>query len=231
MKGKAMCRSLGRFLDFICLFSLLLCLFAVFAGAGCRTLVSKKTPEPGRKWICDHVADEVMLGGDYEAGISLHERFLEKEPENALALYHLGYAYGQIGEHLREVSYYEKAIVLGFREEGMFFNMGMTYCEIGQAEKATSAFKEALKINPGSADNHFGLGMAYHITVTNGLAEEELLKAIEIDPRHADARLLLSLLYADWGELQKAAGQLRKVLEIDPTNDRARKFLERIEKE
>jgi len=215
----------------ISLCGLMFSLSAVCVGAGCSKVLSGKSAEPVKGWTCDKEADEAMKRNDYEAGISLHERFLEKEPENALALYHLGYAYGQIGEHLREVSYYEKAIALGFREEGMFFNMGMTCCEIGQAEKATSAFKEALKINPGSADNHFGLGMAYHITVTNGLAEEELLKAIEIDPRHADARLLLSLLYADWGELQKAAGQLRKVLEIDPTNDRARKFLERIEKE
>ncbi len=215
----------------ISLCGLMFSLSAVCVGAGCSKVLSGKSAEPVKGWTCNKEADEAMKRNDYEAGISLHERFLEKEPENALALYHLGYAYGQIGEHLREVSYYEKAIALGFREEGMFFNMGMTYCEIGKAEKATSAFKEALRINPGSADNHFGLGMAYHITVTNGLAEEELLKAIEIDPRHADARLLLSLLYADWGELQKAADQLRRVLEIDPTNDRARKFLERIEKE
>ena len=215
----------------VSLCGLMFSLSAVCVGAGCSKVLSGKSAEPVKGWTCNKEADEAMKRNDYEAGISLHERFLEKEPENALALYHLGYAYGQIGEHLREVSYYEKAIALGFREEGMFFNMGMTYCEIGKAEKATSAFKEALRINPGSADNHFGLGMAYHITVTNGLAEEELLKAIEIDPRHADARLLLSLLYADWGELQKAADQLRRVLEIDPTNDRARKFLERIEKE
>ena len=222
-------RKAFRHWTFLC--SLAFALSAVCAGSGCSKVLSGKSAEPVKGWTCDKEADEAMKRNDYEAGISLHERFLEKEPENALALYHLGYAYGQIGEHLREVSYYEKAIALGFTEEGMFFNMGMTYCELGKVEKATSAFKEALKINPGSANNHFGLGMAYHITVTNGLAEEELLKAIEIDPRHADARLLLSLLYADWGELQKAAGQLRRVLEIDPTNDRARKFLERIEKE
>ncbi len=215
----------------VSLCGLMFSLSAVCVGAGCSKVLSEKSAEPVKGWTCDKEADEAMKRNDYESGIILHQRFLEKEPKNALVLYHLGYAYGQIGEHLREVSYYEKAMALGFREEGMFFNMGMTYCEIGKAEKATSAFKEALRINPGSADNHFGLGMAYHITVTNGLAEEELLKAIEIDPRHADARLLLSLLYADWGELQKAAGQLRKVLEIDPTNDRARKFLERIEKE
>jgi len=215
----------------VSLCGLMFSLSAVCVGAGCSKVLSGKSAEPVKGWTCDKEADEAMKRNDYESGIILHQRFLEKEPENALALYHLGYACGQRGEHLREVSHYEKAIALGFREEGMFFNMGMTYCEIGQAEKATSAFKEALRINPGSADNHFGLGKAYHITVTNGLAEEELLKAIEIDPRHADARLLLSLLYADWGELQKAAGQLRKVLEIDPTNDRARKFLERIEKE
>ena len=215
----------------VSLCGLMFSLSAVCVGAGCSKVLSEKSAEPVKGWTCDKEADEAMKRNDYEAGISLHERFLEKEPENALALYHLGYAYGQIGEHLREVSYYEKAIALGFREEGMFFNMGMAYGELNQTEKSISAFKQALDMNPGNADNHFGLAMAYQKSAADKPAEEEFLKAIEIDPRHVDARLYLSLLYREWGEIQKAAEQLRKVLEIDPTHSGARKFLKKIEQE
>ena len=215
----------------VSLCGLVFSLSAVCAGSGCSKALSRKNAEPVKSWTCDKEADEAMKRNDYEAGISLHERFLEKEPENALALYHLGYAYGQIGEHLREVSHYEKAISFGYKKDRIFFNLGMAYGELNQTEKSISAFKQALDTNPGNADNHFGLATAYQKSAADKLAEEEFLKAIEIDPRHVDARLLLSLLYADWGELEKAAGQLRKTLEIDPTNERARHFLERIEKE
>ncbi len=73
-----------------------------------------------------------MKWHDYEAGILLHQHFLEKEPTNGLALYHLGYAYGQTGDHVKEVLYYEKAVSLGFSEYHIFFNMGMAYGELNR---------------------------------------------------------------------------------------------------
>lgn len=211
--------------------SLALCLAGLCSGAGCakRSLVKKPISE--KIWVCDKQADEAMKRKDYEAGILLHQRFLEKEPANGLALYHLGYAYGQRGNHLKEVFYYEKAVDLGFKEDHIFFNLGMAYGELSQIQDAIGAFKRALDINSDSADNHFGLAMAYQRGVADKLAEKEFLKALKIDPAHVEARLFLSILYADMGELQKAAEQLKNILDIDPTHRGAREFLQRIQRE
>ena len=169
---------------------------------------------------------------DYQAGILRHERVLEKDPTNALALYHLGYAYGQIGDHEKEVFYYEKAIALGFNTDHIYFNLGMAYGELNEIEKSISAFKKSLEINPESSDTHFELAMAYYQKgFADKLAEEELLKAIDIEPTHMEARLFLSILYADRGETQKACHQLREILKVDPTNARALELLENIEGE
>ncbi|MBN1843719.1 MAG: tetratricopeptide repeat protein, partial [Deltaproteobacteria bacterium] len=208
-----------------------LCLAGLLPSAGCSKIPLGKSRDINKTWICDEEADSAMRRQDYDAGILLHQRFLEKEPENGFALYHLGYAYGQTGNHLKEVSCYEKAIGLGFQGERIYFNLGMAYGELNQGEKSIRAFRKALGIDPDSADNHFGLAMAYQRNSDDKFAEEEFLKATEIDPGHLDARLYLSMLYADMGDLQKARGQLRKILEIDPTNGIARQFLERIEKE
>jgi tetratricopeptide (TPR) repeat protein len=210
---------------------LLICLAALFSGSGCAKRNVVKGSVPGERWTCDRDADEALKRHDYGEGILLHQRFLEKEPENALAQYHLGYAYGQTGDHKKEVFYYEKAVGLGFTKENIFFNMGMAYGELNQIEKAIGAFHKALEIDPGSADNHFGLALAYQRSVADKLAEEEFLKAIEIDPAYVNARLYLSMLYADMGEMQKAAEQLRNILKIDPHNEGAKEFLERIERE
>ena len=220
-----------RIFQFVYISSLAFCLACLFLGAGCSKGIYVKKPVPEKTWTCDKAADDAMKRHDYEAAIFLHQGLLEKEPANGLALYHLGYTYGQTGDHVKEVLYYEKAVDLGFKEDKIFFNLGMAYGELNQIENSIYAFKKALDINPHNADNRFGLALAYQRSVSDKLAEKEFLKAIEIDPAHVDARLYLSLLYADMGELQKACEQLRKILEIDPTHRRASEFLKRIEKE
>lgn len=189
-----------------------------------------KNKELVTKWTCDKAADEAMKRRDYGAGIALHERFLEKQPGNGLALYHLGYGYGQLGDHQMEVFYYEKAITLGLETEQIFFNLGMAYGELDETEKSIKAFKKALQINPGSAEYHFELAMAHLEMGDKKLAEEELLKVIDIDQGHVEARLLLSRLYLERSEIKKAAEQIREVLKMDPTNEEARRLLNRVER-
>ena len=220
-----------RVLRFAYLSGVAFCLAGLLLSLGCSKGLFGRNTGIDKTWICDEEADNAMRQQDYEAGILVHQRFLEKEPENALALYHIGYAYGQIGNHLKEVFHYEKAIALGFGEHRIFFNLGMAYGELNQGKKSIRAFKKALDIDPDSADNHFGLAMAYQRNLDDKLAEEEFLKVIKIAPGHLDARLYLSILYTDMGDLQKAGNQLREILEIDPTHKTAHEFLESIEKE
>ena len=67
---------------------LVFCVAALCLGAGCSNVLLEKRPDKEKTWTCDNEADDAMKRNDYEAGILLHERLLEKEPENALALYH-----------------------------------------------------------------------------------------------------------------------------------------------
>jgi tetratricopeptide (TPR) repeat protein len=211
--------------------ALVLFMASLFLGAGCARREVREEPVPAKRWTCNREADEALKRHDYREGIRLHLKFLEEEPGNALALYHLGYAYGHTGDHEREVFFYERAASLGFEEDHIFFNLGMAYGELNRIEEAIKAFQKALDLDPHSADNHFGLALAYQRSVADRQAEEEFLKAIEIDPAHVDARLYLSMLYADRGEMEKAASQLRDILKIDPSNSGAREFLKRIEGE
>lgn len=224
-------QRIHKALQYIYTLGPLCCLIALCLGAGCAKRELVKESVPVKRWSCDREADDAMKQHDYREGIRLHRQFLEREPGNALALYHLGYAYGQTGDHEREVFFYERAAALGFEEDNMFFNLGMAYGELNRVEEAIKAFQKALDIDPDSADNHFGLALAYQRGVADRLAEEELLKAVEIDPSHVDARLYLSMLYADRGQMQKAAAQLREILKIDPSNSGAREFLKRVEGE
>ena len=226
-----MSRSIHRFFQVFYLHGLGVCLAVLISGAGCSRGFLETRPPLARQWTCDKAADEAMKQHDYGTAVRLHQQFLMKEPANGRAMYHLGYAYGQTGDHHKEVIYYEKAIGLGFTKDGIFFNLGMAYGELNRIENAIFAFKKAVDINPHSADTHFGLALAYQKSAADTLAEEEFLRALSIDPDHVDARLYLSMLYADMGDLKKAGEQLRGILKIDPHHREAHEFLKRIEKE
>jgi tetratricopeptide (TPR) repeat protein len=200
-------------------------------GFGCSRVSVKKPSEDVEKRTCDLRADTAMRLEAYETSIKLHHNFIEKKPENELALYHLGFSYAQTGNYQKEIFYYEKAIAFGFKEDQVFFNLGMALGEVNQLEKAIDAFKEGLALNPVSADNYFGLGLTYQTFGRNQAAEEALMKAIEIDPENLDARFHLSELYADMGHFLKARFQLRQILEIDPSNMRARYILDNLKME
>jgi tetratricopeptide (TPR) repeat protein len=212
---------------------LLLFLFTLtlVPGLGCSRVSVKNPPEDLEKRTCDLRADTAMRLEAYDTSIKLHENFIEKEPENELALYHLGFSYGQTGNHENEVLFYEKAIAFGFKEDHVFFNLGMALGEANQLEKAILAFKQGLALNPGSADNYFGLGLTYQKIGSNKAAESALKNAIEIDPENLDARFYLSLLYADMRNFEKSRSQLRQILKIDPSYMSARDLLDRIEEE
>lgn len=232
VKGKEMNNTeniiVPHFFRFYCLMLLTLTLLQ---GLGCSQVPVKKSSAAAERETCDLQADTAMRLEAYETSIRFHLQFIEKEPENELALYHLGFSYGQTGNHEKEVFYYEKAISLGFKKDQIFFNLGMALGEINQFDKAIDAFKEGLTLNPSSTDNHFGLGLTYQKVGKETDAEMALLKAIEFDPENLDARFYLSLLYADMKNFQKARQQLRQILEIDPSFLIAQDLLESIEME
>jgi tetratricopeptide (TPR) repeat protein len=76
----------------------------------CSQTVLINESESQHTKVCNEEAAEALMREDYETAISLHEHILERDPQNGLETYHLGYIYGQFGNHTEEISYYEKAI-------------------------------------------------------------------------------------------------------------------------
>jgi tetratricopeptide (TPR) repeat protein len=186
---------------------------------GCGTAPIQKNTIPATDMICDEKADEAMKNRRYEKSIILHEFYLKDNPDNGLAMYHMGYSYGQLGDHENEVKCYEKAIDLGFYGSNIFFNLGMVYGEMGKLDDSIRIFKKAVEIEPKKADNHFGLALAYQRMGSYELAEKELKRSIKLDPGSIDAIYFLGVHYVDAGRIDEAKDQLKKLIEIDPDND------------
>jgi len=173
--------NVKEIIRFICLITIPFYLSCFWGCAG--------TPhaEKGRKIICDQLADQVMMQYNYLESIRLHEAFLEQYPLHPLALYHLGYSYGQLQDYEKEVEFYEDAITLGFYTGNIFFNLGMAYGELERMEEAIGAFKRGLVQKSNNPDLHLGLGMALQKMGLFEQAEDEYKTVIGLDPDNKDA--------------------------------------------
>lgn len=197
---------------------------------GCAQTVQPSKPVIAvKEWVCDPEADERLKAGDLEAGIERHLSFLKNNPANELALYHLGYAYGQLDNFELEVEYYEKAIRAGYQKDDLFFNLGRVYSDLREFEKAIATFQRGLAVNPKYSDHYIGLGLAYRNIGDMIQAEKFFLKSIELNPKDLDVRFFLSEIYVAQSKREKALEQVRQILAIDPDHPVAREYLKQLE--
>src|SRR5271168_1037692 len=82
---------------------------------------------PSKEEICDVNADFALGREDYPAAIALHLKVLRADNGNALAHYHLGFAYGMSGRITDEISEYLMAAKLGLVNWDLFLNLGLAY--------------------------------------------------------------------------------------------------------
>ena len=208
--------------------SLLLSLFLAAIPA-CSTVPREAPPVQPTSWNCNEEADRALAQGDVETGIRLHQRLLETQPDNALAIYHLGYAYGQMGDHDREIACYERAWELGLENDELLFNLGMAYGETGRTGKAVQALRKAVKAAPRKADYRVGLGLALESKGDLGPAARAFQQAVRLDPSLTDARLFLARVYIQTGQTGPAREQLLEILQLDPYHPGARRLLQGLE--
>src|SRR6202007_3295193 len=81
------------------------------------------TEVDSQEQICDPLADYFLGMEDYKEAIRLHLKVILEHPENALAHYHLGFAYGMLGQHRDELKQYREAIALGLVGWALFLTL------------------------------------------------------------------------------------------------------------
>lgn len=198
---------------------LALCLFVLTACAAPRPAPLQPT------WRCDPASDEAVEKGEWEKAITGHEAFLARSPNNCLALYHLGYIWGQIRDRQREIHYYREALKCGYTDDDrLYFNLGMALADEGDLDQAEAAFKKAIEMDPETPDNHFGLGLVYMARSERLAAEKAWLDSVAADPEFWEARLALVRLYLEQSRWDEAREQLDAIEAGDPDNEEAKEL-------
>jgi Tfp pilus assembly protein PilF len=175
--------------------------------------------------VCDPQADYYLGMEDYPAAIRRHLVVIREHPDNALAHYHLGFAYGVTGQHRPELREYRRAVDLGLDDWQVFLNLGLAYLEEGQLQGATQVLRLATLLGPYQPETHFNLGLTYERRGMLTEAEREMLFSLRLNPQEVDARNTLGLIYAEEGRFPLAREEWSDLLSADPAYTPARENL------
>ena len=165
--------------------------------------------------VCDASADYFLGMEDYPEAIGLHLNVLRHDPGNALAHYHLGFAYGMVGQTKAEIRQYQQAVALGLRTFDLFLNLGLARFESGDLISATEALRTASSLTE-RPEPHFDLGLVYERRGMFREAEAEILRVLATEPNRSDYLNMLAVIAVEKGNSARAQDIWVSILSRDP---------------
>ena len=172
--------------------------------------------------VCDVSADYSLGIEDYPEAIRLHRRIVARNPDNALAHYHLGFAEGMMGDRTAEVEEYQRAEALGLKNWDLFLNLGLDRLERGDLDAATESLRKAVLLGEEHSESHFNLALVEERRGMLADAEHEALASIRLSRGQPDARNLLGVIYAQEGKSASASQTWRELIRDVPDYEPAR---------
>lgn len=172
--------------------------------------------------VCNPLADYFLGMEDYPEAIRRHREVVREHPDNALAHYHLGFAYGMLGDHGAELVQYRDAIDLGLSDWALFLNLGLLYLENHSLSAATDVLRLATLLGPDRPETHFNLALAYERRGMLAQAQQEVLLSLQLDPAQPDALNTLGVIYAEQGHYERARQEWSDLVRLQPAYQPAR---------
>jgi tetratricopeptide (TPR) repeat protein len=178
---------------------------AVYAGAGLAVLLTVLTLR----------RNEV-----YQNNIGLWRNTVAKCPDNARALYNLGYYWAKTPNRLSDaIAAYEAALRINSNYVDAHNALGNALFSLpGRLPDAMAQYEAALRINPGSAEAHYNLGNALLNLpgrLPDAMAEYEA--ALRIKPDYAEAHNNLGNALLNLpGRLPDAIAEYKTALRLKP---------------
>jgi len=140
---------------------------------------------------------------------------VEKNPDNAHALYLLGRAYDELNMQIEAIEAYQKSVRIKPDFIEAYVNLGVAYYKLGRYADAIEAYKKAIKIKPDSPSVYSKLGATYILCREYAMAVDTFKKVVDLDPSNPMAHFNLSIAYFLNGETNAAFIEYVNVKNLD----------------
>lgn len=195
---------------------------------GCNAGVSIKSQTENLQDI-----EKAFLNEKWDDLITLGERQLNAEPENAIVHFLLSMAYYMKGDYELQESHRSivmddeknmKAVISWCEQFAERFTdnyyahllLGSAYRARDDVNKTIESYQRAIEINPALPDAYVGLATACFAAEKIKDAIKYLKKAIEVSPGHIPAYYNLGFMYEFNGQNDEAIAMYEKTIELKP---------------
>ena len=166
--------------------------------------------------VCNADADFALGLADYPAAIALHRNVIRTQTDNALAHYHLGFAYGMTGRKRDEINEYLAAARLGLDKWDLFLNLGLAYLGQNDGPNAIKALQIAVLLGPNHPEAHFNLAIACEKGNRLGEALQEIMVSLLLAPEDPDEENTKGIICAKMGNLVCARDEWEHLVQVTP---------------
>jgi len=152
----------------------------------------------------------------HKKSISAYKKFLKKAPENADALYNIGWAYEQRKYFSKALEYYDLAVKSNPDFALALSGKGTILHWLGKNEEAAKAFEESLAIEPRNLlvlKNLTAIYYDFFYDYKGALSYAQ--RALNIDPKDISAKSNLAEILLPANRYKEARDYAKQVLELD----------------
>ena len=153
---------------------------------------------------------------DYDKAIQDYDKAIALNPDDAIAYYNRGIAYGAKGDYARVIHDYDKAIALNPDLAEAYNNRGNAYRAKGDYGRAIQDYGKAIALNPDDAEAYYNRGNAYRAKGDYGRAIQDYGKAIALNPDYAEAYNNRGSAYGAKGDHGLAIQDFDKAIGLNP---------------
>jgi Flp pilus assembly protein TadD len=153
------------------------------------------------KEICDVSADAALGIENYPTAIRLHLDVLRSHPGDALAHYHLGFAYAMVGRREEELREYRTAAALGLQRWDLYLNLGLAYLDRGELNEGATSLEQASLMGPEQFETHYNLALVYEKEGRLSEALQQIALSRKLQPRDLDAGNTNAIICVEMGDL------------------------------
>lgn len=155
--------------------------------------------------------------GEQKKGTALLRLALERDPDDATAIFNLGMGLGNEGETVEAIELLGRLVDRHPEFPGAWVALGVAFGRAGQWSDAIQSFREAVTRNPNDGLARKNLGAALSQAGQLDEARDHLKAAVVLLPSDAQVWLNLAMNLEQSGVMTEAETAYKRVMALDPS--------------
>jgi len=179
------------------------------------TKLTEVNPEDA-KYYFSSIIKMYDEAGMPDKAIEATKQMIDLDPQDADAIYNLGYMYVKLKNYDDAIATFKTAIEVRPDFEFAYSNLGYCYIQQKKYNESIDTYKKLVEINPENPDGWMSIGTGYMYLKKFDPAVAPLQRAIELSPDNGYAYYNLGICFLNLQDYQSARDIHKKLQSVNP---------------